>query len=252
MLRTTCLFIFMLISTMAYPDSVFVHKPVLKVTSKPKAVLVTDTGVVALRQFDTVALNAYKKLPEFVYRENYSGPSLWSRFWSWFWNLFKLQDAEVSSNFYVFLKYLFIALGMGAIVFLVLKLSGIDIINTFRRKPHVAKLAYEESAENIHEINFDTEIEKAVSVNNYRLAVRLLYLKSLKQLSDKGLIDWQLNKTNTIYVNELADSNLREAFKKLTLQFEYVWYGDFAINGEIFKNISLLFNNFKGGQHERF
>ncbi|MBD1387020.1 hypothetical protein IDJ75_17165 [Mucilaginibacter rigui] len=248
MRRTVCLFIFMLFCIHGYAGKTPVPKPVVKMAVKPKAVLVTDTATVTPRQFDTTALNAYKKRPEFVYRENYDGgPSLWTRFWRWFWSLFDFKDKKLTSNFMVFLKYFFIALGVAAIIFLVLKLAGINVLNTFRRNPQVAKLAYAESEENIHEIDFDTEIEKAVAVNNYRLAVRMLYLKSLKQLSDKGLIDWQLNKTNTTYINELADINQREAFKNLTHKFEYVWYGDFAINGDVFKNISLLFNNFKEG-----
>lgn len=248
MLRTVCLFIFMLCCIHGYAGKTPAQKPAAKVTVKPKAVLVTDTSAVMARQFDTTALNAYKKHPEFVYRENYnSGPSLWTRFWRWFWSLFDFKDNGITSSFFIFLRYFFIALGVAAVIFLVLKLAGLNVLNTFRRNPQVAKLAYAESAENIHEIDFDTEIEKAAAVHNYRLAVRMLYLKSLKQLSDRGLIDWQLNKTNTNYVNELADSGQREAFKQLTSQFEYVWYGDFAINGDVFKNISLLFNNFKEG-----
>jgi ABC-type dipeptide/oligopeptide/nickel transport system permease component len=248
MLRTLCLFIFMLFCIQVYAGKTPLPKPQAKVVIKPKAVLVTDTTTITPRQFDTTAINAYKKLPEFVYRENYdAGPSLWTRFWNWFWSLFDFKDKRVTNNFFVFLKYFFIVLGVAAITFLVLKLAGINVLNTFRRNPQVAKLAYAESEENIHEIDFDNEIEKAIAVHNYRLAVRMLYLKSLKQLSDKGLIDWQLNKTNTTYINELTDNNQREAFKQLTNQFEYVWYGDFAINGDVFKNISLLFNNFKGG-----
>lgn len=249
MLRIACLFIFILTAPQVHQGSKTVFKPVVSkaVKPKPKAFLTTDTGTIAQRQFDTTSLNAYKKLPEFTYRENYTGPSLWDRFWKWFWSLFEFKNKKITSGFFIFLKYFFIAAGVGAIIFLVLKLAGINVLNTFRGNSKASKLAYAESAENIHEIDFDTEVEKAVSVHNYRLAVRLLYLRSLKQLSDKGLIDWQLNKTNTHYINELTDSNQREAFKTLTLQFEYVWYGDFAINGEIFKNISLLFNNFKGG-----
>jgi hypothetical protein len=243
MLRTACLFICLLFSAATYAGKA----PVLKPAVVHKAVLKIDTAGITPRRFDTAALNAYKKLPEFTYRENYTAPSLWKRFWKWFWSLFEIKNKKVTSNFFIFLKYLFIAAGVAAIIFLILKLAGINVINTFRRNPKASKLAYAEAEENIHEIDFDTEIERAVSVNNYRLAVRMLYLKSLKQLSDRGLIDWQLNKTNTAYINELTDAEQRETFKKLTYQFEYVWYGDFAINSDVFKNISLLFNNFKAG-----
>ncbi len=108
------------------------------------------------------------------------------------------------------------------------------MLNIFRRKSLSANLPYSESLENIHEIDFDAEIEKAVSQHNYRLAVRMLYLKCLKQLSDATLIKWQPEKTNSAYINELNDVVKRTAFKLLTRQFEYVWYGEFAIDGSTF------------------
>jgi len=224
------------------------YRPVFAGDKKPMpgAVLMVDTTNVAQRHLDTAALNAYRKLPEFEYRETYSGPSLWTRFWRWFWSLFQIKDPKKISVLTVVIKYFFIAAGLAAILFIILKLTGVNPF-LFRRKPqHV--LAYTESQENIHEIDFDAEIEKAIAVQNYRYAVRLLYLKSLKQLSDAGLINWQLNKTNYQYITELTDSRNREEFKQLTLQFEYVWYGDFLINSEVFKRINALFQSFRGGK----
>ena len=106
-------------------------------------------------------------------------------------------------------------------------------------------MPYDESVENIYAIDFNAEIDKAVTQQNYRLAVRLLYLRSLRQLADAGLIHWDVNKTNTIYINELANAEQRLAFKLLTRQFEYVWYGEFIIDAQIFTKITALFNNFK-------
>jgi hypothetical protein len=235
--RIICLFVFLLIGRLCIAADA---KPVEKT-----AVLRMDTSMVTERHLDTAALNAYKKLPEFEYRDNYSGPSLWERFWRWFWSIFKIEDEQTASLVGQFFRYLLIGGGIAAIVFLILKLNGINILNNFRRKPHTV-VPYSESVENIHEIDFDTEIEKAIAVHNYRYAVRLLYLKSLKQLSDSGLINWQINKTNSQYISELADSTRRNEFTQLTRQFEYVWYGDFTINGEVFKRISTLFSDFKG------
>jgi len=239
MLRTACLFIFMLIAgaCFAAPDTITMQK-------KP-AELVMDTTTVEKRQLDKDALDAYKRQPAFNYDEEMpaGGPSLWTRFWRWFWSLFDFSGLQSPTTF-TFFKYFFILIGVAALVLLVLKLNGINVLNLFRKKPY-ASLAYSESIENIHEIDFDAEIEKAIVVGNYRLAVRLLYLRSLKQLSDNGLINWQINKTNTDYVYELTNNQQREAFKQLTLQFEYVWYGDFLINADIFKRVNLLFNDFK-------
>ena len=107
------------------------------------------------------------------------------------------------------------------------------------------EVPYSESLENIHEINFDEEIEKAVALHNYRLAVRLLYLKCLKQLSDRNLIQWKIDKTNSAYIYELSDPNQRQTFSRLTRQFEFVWYGNFAIDQQAFGNINQMFQDFK-------
>jgi hypothetical protein len=106
-------------------------------------------------------------------------------------------------------------------------------------------LPYQETLENIHEINFDDDIESALAQRNFKLAVRLLYLRSLKQLNDAGLIQWQIEKTNSVYVDELSNPNQRQTFSILTRQFEYIWYGNFPIDEQAFRNINTLFQDFK-------
>ncbi|OOQ58473.1 DUF4129 domain-containing protein [Mucilaginibacter pedocola] len=255
MLRITCLFIFLLFAragfaaadTTAVPVKKGVKADTAKIVKVP-AVVKADTSAVSIRRFNDAAIKKYAAQPEFKYNEvKTGGLSWWTRFWIWFWawfqSLFSKNKTEIS-GFAVFMKYFFIMTGVAALVFLILKLSGINMLQLFRKKPYSA-ISYSEAVENIHEIDFEAEIENAVAVKNYRLAVRLLYLRSLKQLSDAGLINWQINKTNTTYVTELTDATQREAFRRLTLQFEYVWYGDFVINGDIFKKINTLFSNFK-------
>jgi hypothetical protein len=247
MLRLLCIIIFAL-SVHSGKGAVQV-KPVkqhLPLTLK------TDSSTVKVRYLDSAALKAYSKLPEFQYREDdlQTTPSWWTRFWAWFWNLFKpIKIGKHDPGPFMRLllniaKYLFIALGIAVVVFVVLKLAGINMLNIFRRKPTSAGLPFTEMFEDIHEIDFDNETEKAVTQHNYRLAVRLLYLKCLKQLSDADLIRWQIDKTNNAYINELNNPEQRQVFKTLTLQFEYIWYGEFAIDAPVFKNINTLFQDF--------
>ena len=208
-----------------------------------------DSTRVDVRFTDSVRIAQFKKQEAFNYHDVASQPSLWSRFWRWFWQLFKKAEIKPTYNtlYYIgiFLKYFIIALGLATIAFLILRVLGVDVTGLFKRKPADASMTYAETLENIHEINFDIDIDAAIAQRNYRLAVRLLYLKSLKELSDAGLIYWQLDKTNTAYINELANAKQREAFTVLTRQFEFVWYGEFAINGQSFQNIKTLFANFK-------
>ena len=211
---------------------------------KTPAKLQTDTSAIIAKKFNADSINAYKKAREF----NYNGfgveaPSAWDRFWAYFWNtLFgKLDSSPLAGSL---IKYTFLALAVGLLVYVSFRLVGMDAVKLWMGEANKT-LHYTESLENIHEINFDAEIEKAIAQHNYRLAVRLLYLKCLKQLSDDELIRWQTDKTNSAYIYELNDPSLRQAFTLLTRQFEYVWYGGFTIDSHAFKNINQLFQNFK-------
>lgn len=216
------------------------------VAKKKPPVLRMDSSKVNVRRFNENALDKYRADKEYQYNDKSIGNELsfWDRFWMWFWRTL-FGSLSISPGFAGFLKYFFLILAVGALIFFVMKLLGMDMGSLLLGKSRKTPLAYTESAENIHEINFDEEIEKAISNHNYRLAVRLLYLRSLKQLSDNGLIQWLPEKTNSAYVYELNNPSVRQSFVSLTRQFEYVWYGGFNIDGAAFGNINQLFQNFK-------
>jgi hypothetical protein len=219
----------------------------------PAVVKVDSASTVDIRHFDANTLNDYAKRPEFKYNEQKVDLSWWERFWHWFWDwfasLFKFK--ALPGNLFLsiliilwrIIEIMVLLAAIAAIIYLILKWAGLDIRNVFRRQPAVA-IPHSEFVENINTIDFDTEIEKAVAAHNYRFAVRLLYLKCLKQLSDSGLIDWKIDKTNHAYLNELKNDGQRAAFGSLTRKFEYVWYGEFLIDAHLYGDISLSFSNF--------
>lgn len=202
-----------------------------------------DSSSLEVRSFSTKDINAYKTSRDFDYSNN-DAPSLslWSRFWRWFWSLFNdLSTKVIPAGFW---KYFFLAVGLGGLIYIVLKLMGMDALQLLTGKPKTVEVPYEESLENIHEINFDEEIERAVTNKNYRLAVRLLYLNCLKKLNDRGFIHWQPDKTNAVYINEISHPDKQQQFKNLTLQFEYIWYGDFPVDKNGYQHISSSFHDF--------
>jgi hypothetical protein len=218
-----------------------------------KAVLKVDSAsAVDIRYFDQSALKNYRSKPEFNYKEAAADISWWERFWRWFWdwlgNLFKFGTGKGTTTFLtIFFKLLQIMLlvgGVVALIFFIFKAQGINLLGIFRKKTTGAPIPYSEFFEDINAINFDDEIENAIAKANYRFAVRLLYLKCLKHLSNAGLIDWQLDKTNSAYISELKNRQQQDAFRMLTLQFEYVWYGEFLIDQQAFKNIDSSFRDF--------
>ena len=256
MLKVIFIFLISLMAAgQAYPLSL--SKP-----DKPKTVihhlLKVDSSSVNIRQFDTTAIVKYHKDPSFNYAEKSAALTWWDRFWTWVWVLWSnfwgwvasiLQrlfgSVRAGKNAASIFKYVIIGLAAIMIVYVIFKLIGIDLLRIFKKNKAIVEVPYSESIENIHEINFDDAVENALLVKDYRLAVRLLYLRSLKQLSDSNLINWKLGKTNSTYLSEIADAEQRRQFSIVTRQFEYVWYGDFPVDGQSFQNINAIFQEFK-------
>jgi len=99
--------------------------------------------------------------------------------------------------------------------------------------------------EDIFAINYLKEIDKATSQGNYRLAVRLMFLKGLKKMAEKNIIQYKQDKTNLDYLLQLQQSSYYTGFFRVTRNYEYCWYGMFEINEEAFKKISHDFDLFE-------
>ena len=90
----------------------------------------------------------------------------------------------------------------------------------------------------------DALLRNAIRSGNYRLAVRFLYLQSLKRLSEKKFIEINTNKTNYEYVSEIRRHKFANEFASLTLQYEYVWYGEYPVDERLFEQIQDGFTQF--------
>jgi hypothetical protein len=218
--------------------------------------LKTDTAKIGIRQFNADSINKLKYDPAFNYHIEKTGISLWDRFWNWVWlvwtnfwdwvgRLLEKLFGHMGHAAGHVMEYLILGIAAASIVYVIFKLFGINLLGIFKKDATNIEVPYSESVENIHEINFDDGIEDALAVKNYRIAVRLLYLRCLKQLSDAHLINWKIEKTNTAYLNELTDAGQKRQFANVIRQFEYVWYGDFPVDGQSFQNINNTFQEFK-------
>lgn len=112
-------------------------------------------------------------------------------------------------------------------------------INIFRKSTATTssddEANYDE--ENIFELPYQRLLQKAYDEKNYRLVVRLLYLQTLKILSEKSLIKYQAGLTNSIYLSQLHNSKYYDLFFKITRYYEYVWYGEFPVEAAMFQKI---------------
>lgn len=126
----------------------------------------------------------------------------------------------------------------------------------FRRK-NDEEQKYGDTEDTIYGVDFDTAISQAVGREDYREAIRLVYLRTLKALSDTHQIDWQLFKTPSQYVRELSAAcspssgaaaatpantaaATPAAFRMLTAHFLRVRYGNFPATHALYDDVEKL------------
>ena len=103
----------------------------------------------------------------------------------------------------------------------------------------------EEATDDIFAIPYQREIEKAVSAGNYRFAVRLMFLRLLKSLSERKIIQYKPDRTNFDYLVQLGTTRYYPDFFRITRNYEYSWYGKFEINRATYDQIKKEFDEFE-------
>lgn len=143
-----------------------------------------------------------------------------------------------------------------SLLWIIILCSFIGIVIWYLASSNVAlfrkeskKIQSEEEAseipDDIFSIAYEREIARAVAAGNFRLAVRLWYLQTLKELSGRSLITYRPEKPDGDYLASLYGSRYYRDFFRLTRAFEYTWYGQFALTPETYQRIQDGFQQFK-------
>lgn len=160
----------------------------------------------------------------------------------WNWLLQQLGTFFNSDSYAEFWQYVVMIAMAILVLFLLYKAKVLDYV--FPPAKDDSGLDYTIGKENIHEINFDEAIAQAYKDGDFRLAIRLQYLKTLKVLTDRSLITWTPHRTNHNYAEDLGRSPLRNDFEKITRYFEFAWYGAFPIEEPEFLEMKEWSNSF--------
>lgn len=198
-----------------------------------------DNSHINVRQPPDEKIEELKNNPVYKYDIIPQNPeTLWQRIKRWMWQQFiKLFSNEGAAPF---IRYaIFILL----LVLLITRLLNARLQNLFYRNKFQEKINIKEISEDIHKLDLDSLIRDEIENKNYKNAIRLLYLKLLKLLSDSGLILWTINKTNTDYMKEIVRTPYNVAFGKLSALYEFIWYGDFNIEKEGFDKVRVEFDS---------
>jgi len=149
----------------------------------------------------------------------------------------RLLSSDAMQVFFWFLAIFFV-------LFILFKLFLSE--GAFRKRTMAANPGTAEVEEEVITSESDLEalIRQALQAGNYRLAVRYKYLQTLYKLAAKKMVELAVDKTNYQYVREISNYNYQNEFAALTLNYEYVWYGEFEIEENIYKRIETGFSQF--------
>jgi hypothetical protein len=131
----------------------------------------------------------------------------------------------------------------GFIAFLIIYLSNSNVGLFRKANRSIANDSdSDEIPENIFEINYQKQLDRAIQKKDFRLATRLMFLQLLKDLSNKNIIRYQQDRTNFDYLMQLHGTKYYEDFFRLTRNYEYAWYGLFDISDSKFDLIKQDFD----------
>ena len=171
--------------------------------------------------------------------------SAWDRFWSavgqFLRDLFDfgngakaLSGIEIAMKIIAFLVIIFV---IYLIVKVIINKEGGWIFGKSAKKIKVSEI----TEEDIHSMDFSSAITKAKNEKNLRLANRYYYLWLLKSFSDKEIIEWDIEKTNADYLNEISNLELKNEFQFLSYVYEHSWYGEFELSKTDFERTETTF-----------
>ncbi|HRK54595.1 MAG TPA: DUF4129 domain-containing protein [Cyclobacteriaceae bacterium] len=203
-----------------------------------------DTTKIIAKKFAKEKITSLKLDKDFDYKEPPTmAESIWDRFWQWIGRFINtLFEGATSTNWGRVLVYVAAFVGFMVILLMILRVNAFRILYSGADRGSITTNVFHE---NIHEMDFDKLIQDALTQQKYREGIRLVFLQSLKLLTDKQYIHWHAGKTNHDYVDELNSGELKANFNELSFYFDYAWYGNFPIREEAFTKTQQLFHSLK-------
>ncbi len=203
-----------------------------------------DTTAFITNQFNPNFKEKYKD-SEFVYEVKVSEIGVWDRFKEWLmqWlkKLFGLSDNVSSSAVSITLKIIATLIILFVIYLIVKAILNKEGQWIFGKSTTKKIISYDDIERNLKHVDFEKLIASTLKTGNQRLAIRYYYLWLLKKMSEKNIIDWNPEKTNSDYLYEIKNDSLKTDFQYASYLYNYIWYGEFEINDTNFLSIKKTF-----------
>lgn len=186
-----------------------------------------------LREVSQRQVNSYLKNPDYSYAND---PAYWHR------------EAPPTPGLLtklftsrIFQWIVFILIG-GLLIYGIYQLAKENNLTWLNRRGKQNESGKESSTGII--IDYENLIRKYQLEENYRLAVRYLYLRLIRAVREKGVIQIRDSSTNAEIIRALVTHPRIDDFRYLAKAYEYVFYGDFYLAKDSFDKIKNKFDDF--------
>jgi Domain of unknown function (DUF4129) len=190
---------------------------------------------VVFRTVPDSAINRWKNNRRFAYAND---PDYWRRH--------KREEKDNSdswlrSNVFSYLVYTLLA---GILLFAIVRIISENNGLFYRRRSRQYSAGGDGETETPETEDLDERIQYYLDRNDHRRAVRYLYLRTLRNLNDRGLIRYDMKSTNQEYLRQLRATPREASFRFLTGAYEKVWYGEFPLSDHSFRSLHQYFTDF--------
>lgn len=177
---------------------------------------------------------------DYVESNNINSVSWWQRFKMWLaQKIYELFQVSNPAKVLIVIEWILKIVGILLLIFVLYKILKIFLTEDgqwiFARKSESIPIEAHDLVEQILFTDFDKLIQDAIQSSQYRLAVRYYYWQVLQRLNQKNLIEWQFEKTNRDYYNELKNKDLKQQFQYISYVYDYAWYGEFDLTENEFR-----------------
>lgn len=163
------------------------------------------------------------------------------------------REAGISQNEWrsappAWLKWLgYIAIGLIVVFLIYLVVRAIDPGSKPKAgNRQINSSVFEENPESLEEAGLDIALQQALNSNDLRLAVRVMFLNTLRHLENQGIILWRKSKTNREYVLEAGQKIPVDELKMVVLIYEQVWFGNAMVNDKFLNSYERLVHKLTG------
>lgn len=182
---------------------------------------------------------------EFQYEIKVEQKGLWDRFKEWlsYWlkKLFGLSDGVSDSAVDIALKIVATLIILYVIYLIVKVILNKEGQWVFGKSTTKKIINHNDIERNLQYVDFEKLIASTLKSGDQRLVIRYYYLWLLKKMSEKNIIDWNPEKTNSDYFYEIKSESLKHDFSYASYLYNYIWYGEFEITDTSFYSIKKTF-----------